>query len=61
MIDDTAISKRAIQRIAEEKLLKKFNVICSKNDFSYIAYTDTFCQHSNDAITCYAFSPLPEI
>uniref|UniRef100_A0A0R3RYN5 Ground-like domain-containing protein n=1 Tax=Elaeophora elaphi TaxID=1147741 RepID=A0A0R3RYN5_9BILA len=60
MSSDTTASKRAIQRTAEEKLFKKFNVICSENDFSYIAYTDTFCQHTNYNITCYAFSPLPE-
>ncbi|EFO26408.2 hypothetical protein LOAG_02083 [Loa loa] len=61
MADDATIAKRAIQREAEKKLFKKFNVICSEDDFSYIAYTDTFCQHSNDDITCYAFSPLLEI
>ncbi|CAG9536319.1 unnamed protein product [Cercopithifilaria johnstoni] len=60
IMDDITISKRDIQRVAEEKLFKKFNVICSENDFAYIAYTDTFCQHSKNDISCYAFSPLPE-
>uniref|UniRef100_A0A8R1TX15 Ground-like domain-containing protein n=1 Tax=Onchocerca volvulus TaxID=6282 RepID=A0A8R1TX15_ONCVO len=61
MSDDPTDAKRAIQRAAEKHLGKKFNVICSKSDFSYIAYTDTFCQHSNNYITCYAFNPLPKI
>ncbi|VDN25854.1 unnamed protein product [Gongylonema pulchrum] len=61
MVDDPTITKRAIQRAAEEKLAKKFNVICSKQDFSYVAYTDNFCQLSNQDITCYAFRPLPEL
>ncbi len=61
MTEDATTSKRSIQRAAEEKLFKKFNVICSESDFSYIAYTDTFCQHSNDDITCYAFSPYSGI
>uniref|UniRef100_A0A915PQL2 Ground-like domain-containing protein n=1 Tax=Setaria digitata TaxID=48799 RepID=A0A915PQL2_9BILA len=61
MTEDPTATKRAIQQAAEEKLFKKFNVICSKSDFSYVAYTDTFCQHSNDDVTCYAFKPLPEL
>ena len=55
---DPTISKRAIQKAAEEKLFGKFNVICAKGDFSYVAYTETFCQHSNDDVTCYAFRPM---
>ncbi|MCP9264847.1 CRE-GRL-4 protein [Dirofilaria immitis] len=61
MFGDPTTAKRDIQRAAEQHLFKKFNVICSEDDFSYIAYTDTFCQHSNNYITCYAFNPLPEI
>ncbi|VDM85672.1 unnamed protein product [Strongylus vulgaris] len=58
MTTDPTISKRAIQKAAEEKLLGKFNVICAKGDFSYIAYTETFCQASNEDVTCYAFKPM---
>lgn len=55
---DPTLTKRAIQRAAEEKLSGRFNVICSKSDFSYVAYTDTFCQVSNGDMTCYAFKPI---
>ncbi|PIO63060.1 ground-like domain protein [Teladorsagia circumcincta] len=58
MTTDPTISKRAIQKAAEEKLRGKFNVICAKGDFTYIAYTDTFCQASNEDVTCYAFKPM---
>uniref|UniRef100_A0A0K0DNN4 Ground-like domain-containing protein n=1 Tax=Angiostrongylus cantonensis TaxID=6313 RepID=A0A0K0DNN4_ANGCA len=58
MTTDPTISKRAIQKAAEEKLFGKFNVICAKGDFTYIAYTDTFCQASNEDMSCYAFKPL---
>ncbi|CAJ0603667.1 unnamed protein product [Cylicocyclus nassatus] len=58
MTTDPTISKRAIQKAAEEKLFGKFNVICAKGDFSYIAYTETFCQASNEDVTCYAFKPM---
>ncbi|TMS38258.1 hypothetical protein L596_005023 [Steinernema carpocapsae] len=55
---DPSISKRAIQKAVEEKLFGKYNVICAKGDFSYVAYTETYCQTSNDDVTCYAFRPL---
>lgn len=58
LTSDPTISKRAIQKAAEEKLFGKFNVICAKGDFTYIAYTDTYCQASNDDVTCYAFKPM---
>ncbi|EPB75492.1 ground-like domain protein [Ancylostoma ceylanicum] len=58
MTSDPTISKRAIQKAAEEKLLGKFNVICAKGDFTYIAYTETYCQASNEDVTCYAFKPI---
>uniref|UniRef100_A0A1I7Z077 Ground-like domain-containing protein n=1 Tax=Steinernema glaseri TaxID=37863 RepID=A0A1I7Z077_9BILA len=35
---DPSISKRAIQKAVEEKLFGKFNVICAKGDFSYVAF-----------------------
>ncbi|KAI6218699.1 Ground-like domain-containing protein [Aphelenchoides fujianensis] len=55
--DDATISKRAIQAAAEEKLFAKINVICGREDFSYLVYTETFCQATNEesGITCYAF------
>ncbi|CAD5226781.1 unnamed protein product [Bursaphelenchus xylophilus] len=55
---DPTISKRAIQAAAEEKLFAKINVICGKEDFSYVIYTDTYCQSTVGEVTCYAFRPL---
>uniref|UniRef100_A0A1I8ACE0 Ground-like domain-containing protein n=1 Tax=Steinernema glaseri TaxID=37863 RepID=A0A1I8ACE0_9BILA len=55
---DPSESKRAIQKAAEAKLFAKFNVICAKGDFSYVAYTEKYCRASNEDITCYAFQPL---
>lgn len=39
-------------------MFTKINVICSKADFSYIAYTEKYCQASKNNVTCYAFKPL---
>ncbi|KAF8375403.1 grl-4, partial [Pristionchus pacificus] len=58
LTSDPSIAKRAIQKAAEEKLEGKFNVICAKGDFTYVAYTEKYCQASNDDVTCYAFSPM---
>ncbi|PAV78920.1 hypothetical protein WR25_21926 isoform A [Diploscapter pachys] len=55
MTSDPTESKRAISKAAEEKLFSKFGVICSKEDFSYLVYSEKFCQMSNEQITCYAF------
>ncbi|KAI6236473.1 Ground-like domain-containing protein [Aphelenchoides besseyi] len=53
--DDPTISKRAIQAAAEEKLFAKINVICGREDFSYLVYTEHFCQATVGELTCYAF------
>ncbi|CAJ0930869.1 unnamed protein product, partial [Mesorhabditis belari] len=58
MTTDPSSTKRAVQKAAEEKLFGKFNVICAAGDFSYVAYTDTYCQHSNGDVTCYVFRPM---
>uniref|UniRef100_A0A914R184 Ground-like domain-containing protein n=1 Tax=Parascaris equorum TaxID=6256 RepID=A0A914R184_PAREQ len=55
---DATVAKRSIQKAIEEKFSAKFNVICANGDFSYVAYTETYCQTSNDDVTCYAFKPL---
>lgn len=52
---DTAAAKRNIMKAAEKEFNAKFNVICSKADFSYVAHTNTFCQLTSNEITCYAF------
>ncbi|KHN71662.1 hypothetical protein Tcan_02131 [Toxocara canis] len=58
LVKDATLAKRSIQKAVEEKFSAKFNVICANGDFSYVAYTETYCQTSNDHITCYAFKPL---
>lgn len=57
MSKDPTKTKRAIQKAVEKSFGGNFNVICSKSDFSYVTYTNTFCQASNDDVTCYAFKP----
>ncbi|KAH7722614.1 GRL-4 protein [Aphelenchoides avenae] len=52
------IAKRAIQLVAEEKLATRVSVICGTGDFSYVAYTEKYCQATIDDITCYAFRAL---
>ncbi|VDM29462.1 unnamed protein product [Toxocara canis] len=54
-----ASSKRQIQKLAEEAFDGDFHVICSYEDFSYVSRTNTFCQASNDGISCYAFQTEP--
>ncbi|CAJ0568573.1 unnamed protein product, partial [Mesorhabditis spiculigera] len=58
MTNDPSESKRAVQREAEARLFGKFNVICAAGDFSYVAYTDTYCQASTGDVTCYVFRPM---
>lgn len=55
MESDEAEAKRKIQRAAEAEFNASFNVICSNGSFSYVTHTNTFCQVSNDSLTCYAF------
>ncbi|KAL3089995.1 hypothetical protein niasHS_006447 [Heterodera schachtii] len=55
---DPSESKRAIQKAAEAKLFAKINVICANGEFSYVAYTDAYCQATSGSVTCYAFRPL---
>ncbi|VDD87996.1 unnamed protein product [Enterobius vermicularis] len=56
--EDPTSAKRAIQSAAEEKLKERYNVICAKGDFSYVAYTDSYCQAVTDHVTCYAFKVM---
>ncbi|KAM3716145.1 Nonribosomal peptide synthetase [Dirofilaria immitis] len=52
---DPTRSKRAIQRAAEKKFAVRFNVICSKNDFSYVTHTTDYCEVFSRGTVCYAF------
>ncbi|KAK6044552.1 ground-like domain protein [Cooperia oncophora] len=50
-----SITKRLIQRIAEEKLGGFFAVFCSKDDFTYVSRGKVYCQAERDGVICYAF------
>ncbi|CAB3398079.1 unnamed protein product [Caenorhabditis bovis] len=50
-----SLSKRLIQKNAESEFGGYFSVICSTDDFSYVARSETFCQHQKNDILCYAF------
>ncbi|VDP01224.1 unnamed protein product [Heligmosomoides polygyrus] len=50
-----SIAKRLIQRIAEAKLGGMFSVFCSKEDFTYVSRSETYCQTENNGVVCYAF------
>uniref|UniRef100_A0A914SCM9 Ground-like domain-containing protein n=1 Tax=Parascaris equorum TaxID=6256 RepID=A0A914SCM9_PAREQ len=48
-------SKRKIQKLAEEVFSGDFHVVCSSEDFTYIARSSLFCQAKNGNLSCYAF------
>ncbi|VDN07635.1 unnamed protein product [Thelazia callipaeda] len=56
--NDPTQSKRQIQKVAEAKFNTKFNIICSKGDFSYITHTEKYCQITGLDVTCYAFKAV---
>jgi hypothetical protein len=56
--ESTSISKRAIQKSAQEKLTGKFDVICATGDFSYIVNSELYCLETVKNVTCYAFRQL---
>uniref|UniRef100_A0A915B7C0 Ground-like domain-containing protein n=1 Tax=Parascaris univalens TaxID=6257 RepID=A0A915B7C0_PARUN len=55
---DPKMAMMKVRKAIEKKLPGKYSVICANGDFSYTAYTDSFCQTRNDPLTCYAFKPL---
>ncbi len=60
MVVDTSVSKRGIQKMAQEKLQgAKFNVICSSGELDYVVVSDTYCLekmgNKTHSTTCYAF------
>uniref|UniRef100_A0A1I7TQS4 Ground-like domain-containing protein n=1 Tax=Caenorhabditis tropicalis TaxID=1561998 RepID=A0A1I7TQS4_9PELO len=57
----TAIAKRRIQEEAESSMGGRFNVICARGDFSYVANTELFCQHSVGDVTCFLFKQLSDV
>ncbi|CAB3398087.1 unnamed protein product [Caenorhabditis bovis] len=57
----TAIAKRRIQDEAELKLNGRFNVICTRGDFSYLVSTELYCQHTVADVTCFVFKQLSDV
>ncbi|KAK0407623.1 hypothetical protein QR680_003497 [Steinernema hermaphroditum] len=55
MVDDLTTAKRLIQKAAEEKFGVGFNVICSRDDFTYVSRSTHFCLLESDGNLCYAF------
>ncbi|VDO10053.1 unnamed protein product, partial [Brugia timori] len=51
-----AISKHLIQKYAELKLKRDFNVICSNNSFTFITHATLYCQTVKFNVSCYAFT-----
>ncbi|VDN01198.1 unnamed protein product [Thelazia callipaeda] len=53
---DVTSAKRRIQAAAEAHFGVTFNVICSTKSFSFLLYTEKYCQASRGSVTCYAFN-----
>ncbi|GMT12314.1 hypothetical protein PFISCL1PPCAC_3611, partial [Pristionchus fissidentatus] len=49
------LSKRLIQKAAEEQFGGYFSVFCSKEDFSYTSRSAFYCQTSKNDVVCFAF------
>uniref|UniRef100_A0A0R3S6F5 Ground-like domain-containing protein n=1 Tax=Elaeophora elaphi TaxID=1147741 RepID=A0A0R3S6F5_9BILA len=54
-------SKRLIQKFAERKLKRDFNVICSEDSFTFITHATLYCQIVKFDVSCYAFSCSKEL
>uniref|UniRef100_A0A914DRT3 Ground-like domain-containing protein n=1 Tax=Acrobeloides nanus TaxID=290746 RepID=A0A914DRT3_9BILA len=52
---DSADSKRAISREAIRRFRSGYDVICGLGDFTYLAYTRTWCEAKVGDIKCFAF------
>jgi len=53
--NDPDESKRRIQKVAEGRFGKPFNVICGTGEFTFLTHTSLYCQHTMQRVTCYAF------
>ncbi|GMS81526.1 hypothetical protein PENTCL1PPCAC_3701, partial [Pristionchus entomophagus] len=51
----STLSKRVIQKAAEEQFGGLFSVFCSKEDFSYTSRSAFYCQTSKNDVVCFAF------
>ncbi|VDK89133.1 unnamed protein product [Litomosoides sigmodontis] len=48
-------SKKMIQLAAEEEFGGNFNIICSKNEVSFVINAELFCQATKGDVSCYAY------
>ncbi|VDD94798.1 unnamed protein product [Enterobius vermicularis] len=44
MAEDASTSRRNIKDAVEDQLHDKFSVMCATGEFSYTAYTESFCR-----------------
>ncbi|KAM3716561.1 Uncharacterized protein ACO02O_00720 [Dirofilaria immitis] len=56
--EDLNTTKRMIQLKAEAKFGGHFNVICSRNNFSFLINTQLFCQATKGNVSCHAYRLL---
>ncbi|CAD6188462.1 unnamed protein product [Caenorhabditis auriculariae] len=57
----TSIGKKRMQEVAESTLGARYNVICARGDFSYIANTEEYCQQTVGDVTCFLFKQLSDV
>uniref|UniRef100_A0A914X3T0 Ground-like domain-containing protein n=1 Tax=Plectus sambesii TaxID=2011161 RepID=A0A914X3T0_9BILA len=55
LTQDPETSKVQIHEVANRKLGGHYAVVCTKENFSYIADSKVYCLDSNSAVSCYAF------
>uniref|UniRef100_A0A914WZJ2 Ground-like domain-containing protein n=1 Tax=Plectus sambesii TaxID=2011161 RepID=A0A914WZJ2_9BILA len=55
LTQDPETSKVQIHEVANRKLGGHYAVVCTKENFSYIADSKIYCLDSNTAVSCYAF------
>ena len=55
LTEDPEISKVQIHNAANKKMGGHFAVICTKENFSYIADSKVYCLDANAVVSCYAF------
>lgn len=53
--EDLNSSKKMIQLAAEKQFGGHFNIICSKNELSFLISAKLFCQATKGDVSCYAY------
>jgi len=52
---DPVLSKHRIQNSAESSFSGRFDVICSREPFTYVISSRLFCEAAKDGVVCFAF------